>query len=1023
MRKLAASTALATVLAMPGLVPAAELRTPEDNIELCGSEICGSAAWSWFVYCWTSSGVPKLLGLQQANQDWKLTTELRYSDPIRKFGTYVDYQAGGPFIGQQVGQQQQLQAQAPPVHQQQQQQTKQPPQQQAPVQQAQPQLPAQPGQWVDATGKPVPVGPEGTRPGLFDANQAFNPNTGKSYVKDKNGNWKDEKTGQIVPEIPVNTKLDPSDPKTATHPGTGKKYTQVTGPQSPPSQQQNQTPPSGEPELSPEAKATMKAALEAPGPNEEYFRALEAAEANMISDAEIVRQLLNRQLKSAREEQQTLRDKLPGLQTDVDRKLHELHMLTLTEGGRAAGTDTHKAANAAEEALKEVEKKLEETARTIDQKLDALNKLGAADPPKPVEQKAPAKAGSSAKSPAQAATQSKAAGAQWVDESGRPVQTGPEGTRTGLFDPNRALNPSTGKSYIRDKDGNWKDEKTGQVVRAIPINTRVDAKNPNRAIQAGTGKTFTRGDGGAAPQAGLPPAGAQKPATSGVGIDQAVQNKRAERDQLSRQFSAEQSKLYSIYGQPSGPEHQAQRERMQNSASAWFKAEAELRRLEHAQKLAKQRPVTPRRSELHAVPVRETTGQGGTQSRQQPQLTPKLQGELKAAQAKQQALQTKRKELDANFDRRELAYLKSGGKEGSKEKRERDSAKAALEKNEKALEDIAKWIDALNNAKPENFEFLEKQIVVRAWAERVVFEQDLLHQLQAAGNTPAPLLDAQKAKFSAALQKWQMADEAANRPREIETKVQPPELQPSEVFPKDPKPPSDNLQEAGVNTGQPQFINVAFIAEGWTLPDPAKPNEPRNSMVSLQPVSTPEPAGIGEKRDDEGYDKDPLVSLLAQGLGLVRVPFEERALFGMANVREYLRPDSGIGADLNFIIGLQQARVSQYIIDPSGRPDIVQLKSAPPVGIGLVQQSFNFGEGTNIRISVFEAQAMISSLRALDRLAQWYDVDTIDVVIDWCWQKLPAHDLNPASSTARGRELPQAELKIGRFPRTRSAAR
>ena len=58
-------------------------------------------------------------------------------------------------------------------------------------------------------------------------------------------------------------------------------------------------------------------------------------------------------------------------------------------------------------------------------------------------------------------------------------------------------------------------------------------------------------------------------------------------------------------------------------------------------------------------------------------------------------------------------------------------------------------------------------------------------------------------------------------------------------------------------------------------------------MVSLQPRVTPQPAGIGEKIDGNDYNKDPIQTSLAGGLGMVRIPNEERTLFGLESVREF----------------------------------------------------------------------------------------------------------------------------------------
>jgi hypothetical protein len=84
------------------------------------------------------------------------------------------------------------------------------------------------GQWIDPqTGKAVEVGPNGARISFFDADRAFNPNTGKSYIRDKDGVWKDRETGKVVSLIPINTQLDPKNPNRAisSFPG-GKVFTQ-----------------------------------------------------------------------------------------------------------------------------------------------------------------------------------------------------------------------------------------------------------------------------------------------------------------------------------------------------------------------------------------------------------------------------------------------------------------------------------------------------------------------------------------------------------------------------------------------------------------------------------------------------------------------------------------------------------------------------------------------------------------------------------------------------------------------------
>jgi hypothetical protein len=306
-------------------------------------------------------------------------------------------------------------------------------------------------------------------------------------------------------------------------------------------------------------------------------------------------------------------------------------------------------------------------------------------------------------------------------------------------------------------------------------------------------------------------------------------------------------------------------------------------------------------------------------------------------------------------------------------------------------------------------------------------EQNGLNEIQANGKATLPQIVAQNAKLKTAVIIWNRALEAADNlysEEKSRTNVKPPELPPQENFPRDPKRPNENLQEARSNDGQPQFINVAYIAQGFTFADPAKPSEPRNSMVSMQPLSTPQPAGIGEKVDDAGYNKDPLMTSLSGGLGLIRVPYEERAMFGLRSVRDFMVAEGESGAaNFHFMVGLAAAQLSQYMINVTSLPARpVEIKWRDP-NASIIISEIDVADYKTRRVSVFEAQAMRAAFNALDALAEYYDVPTSEVTADWCWEKLPAHDINPASSTARGRELPQAALKIGGPQGKRRAAR
>ena len=110
--------------------------------------------------------------------------------------------------------------------------------------------------------------------------------------------------------------------------------------------------------------------------------------------------------------------------------------------------------------------------------------------------------------------------------------------------PNWASNPRTGKSYSKDKDGVWKDNKTGKPVVAIPVGAIVDAKNPNNATLPG-GTVYVKAEA-QKPQQGAVPGGNQ-----GLGptlqkkLDDAKKQQQAIRDALPNW----QSKVDYLVGQ------------------------------------------------------------------------------------------------------------------------------------------------------------------------------------------------------------------------------------------------------------------------------------------------------------------------------------------------------------------------------------------------------------------------------------------------------------------------------------------
>jgi hypothetical protein len=275
--------------------------------------------------------------------------------------------------------------------------------------------------WVDAkTGKQVPTGPAGTRPGLFDADEAYNPSTGKGYVR-KDGIWKDRDTGQVVPEIPINSQLDPTDPNKAKHTSIDRTFVNVS-PQS-----QAKTRAEIIKRKLEEAKAALKAANNQDDIHVQKFR---IAELEAGKDPEEEDAKAKARAESARQVQKDLQDiQLPTAQAvsktakeEADKEKARLDGMPKDGPGSSISRDQQE--NKLREAGRryfDAEKKVGAVKSQLQSVKDQINKYGELRPQEPENDTG--KPGTSEKSNA-AAKSATPAKANAATKSGAPGKSG-----------------------------------------------------------------------------------------------------------------------------------------------------------------------------------------------------------------------------------------------------------------------------------------------------------------------------------------------------------------------------------------------------------------------------------------------------------------------------------------------------------------------------------------------------------------------------------------------------------------------
>jgi Porin subfamily len=569
---------------------------------------------------------------------------------------------------------------------------------------------------------------------------------------------------------------------------------------------------------------------------------------------------------------------------------------------------------------------------------------------------------------------------QWVDsQTGKVADVGPEGTLPNLLDSNRALNLHTGKSYTKGKDGVWKDN-AGNPVKTWPLNTQVSPDTPNVATHPGTGKVYVLGGTqGAATNQGQ---AKQQPAPSDPikdKLDAALKKQQDFRGELSK-FEGERDRLFTEI-KAAGGNPQDNTDYLDKVVRVHF-VEWKLRN------------VTDRIDFLKA-------GKDPDSAAVKPILD-----KLNLARNEKDGLDAQLPKLMAEEKRRENAFKevsKTYPDPGTNLDKISDALRqpwldwnAARENRQKAqirLGQLTDRIDALQQGK-------DPDPKPSLWDElRFDADNGLIFD-QPNGSVEPPKLGwgtgtkqgekKEEDKKPAGDSSWgtgtiQSIDDAAKALHEAFKGELPPEKEHKEK-----ECPKDATDGASINV----FGKVTLASsEGGGIPQGALKLVPKLSWSLPGEVKK-------SAYENIGADQGPIFGAWNTDTGSFKwtIPCDQKGWYGFLNAK----PGS------NWSLSLNLPSSSAYVVQVNRKEAKPDLTGYFPKGLQAAADGFDVADLHFMRISA----RFDDWYEAVLFMAAFVGVSPEVVAADWCWQKLPAVDMQPATSTAAGHEYPEANLQL-----------
>lgn len=638
---------------------------------------------------------------------------------------------------------------------------------------------------------------------------------------------------------------------------------------------------------------------------------------------------------------------------------------------------------------------------------------------------------------------------RWVDaKTGQPVEVGPEGTRTGLFDANEAFDPESGKSYRRE-NGIWKNEKTGEVVVTLPIHAKPNKDDPNAATHLYSGRQF-RFEGGnpAAPKQADPGAPAKQADAS------APQTPRNDNGQWVDAKTGEPVQV--------GPD---------GARTGWFdpneafnpgtgKSYKKENGVWKDRATGKEVPEIPINSQQD--PADPNKAKHAFNDRTFVNVSPKVQAEQKVdgLKAKLEEAKAKLKTAEATNDKDTITIQRGRIAEleaGKDPEEESAKAKARGEKAKQVIHDLEDFqVPAALSEHQARKEVYEKETHVldstpkdgpradpkkRAEQERTVKLADrrmfdaamrywrLKTQLQDAKTqydkygelrpeTPEERekrikefsdagLKAQDAEQKAIESQFGKVPDQVNKPVTGQKSASSNTTKPATKGPQKAAKDGPATQKQAEKPSEPPTISdgnnitINITGSSWNYDQPSfGQHEP--FLVNF--VGYTAPLELDQK-NDTGFDEPAALAAVINGRGSYKIDFNKRQQFGL----NFAKPGA------NFLLGMNMPKLSEFVMqvaaDKAGIPTKIPAGDLPS-GTSLFMETVNVDGTRYVRVGAQERFDMAQQWLTGLALAKMFNMDPAALFDDWCWQKLPAYELDPPSSTARGEGLPHATLKL-----------
>lgn len=638
---------------------------------------------------------------------------------------------------------------------------------------------------------------------------------------------------------------------------------------------------------------------------------------------------------------------------------------------------------------------------------------------------------------------------RWVDaKTGELVQVGPEGTRTGLFDSNEAFNPETGKSY-RKENGVWKDAKTGEVVPEIPIHSKVNKEDPKSATHAYSGRQF-RFDGNLpAPQ--QPPPAAAPPAQApalpgGQWVDAKTGKPVPVGPDGARPGLFDENEAFNPN---TGKSYKKENGVWKDVATGKEVPEIPINSQADASDPGKAKHSYNDRTFVKVSPQAQAEAKAGGIKKKLDEAKAKLgshqPGSLEFRQLKND-IELLENGLDPDEERAKFEERNARAVQLIKDLEEtqipnalsqNQAAKDVYEKEKAALDAMPRdgaGTDPQKRAEQEKkvqqagrsmFDAANRYWKLSANLKAYKAEYDKYREIR----DPTPEQRARQAEqvqqqikdFSESRLKLEQADRQAMESRYGTVPDQ-------TVKPVTGAKSAEGkaAQSTGGKKGPPKAANDASSSQKQAEKQPEPRDEtsiriniaasiwdenrsgekkPEPFMVNFQQGYTV-PLDLDFKADI-GYDESPALAIVRDGKGTYDLAYDRRQSFGLT----WAKPGS------SFLLGMSMPKLSEYIIDASVA-DAAQIPSLIAVDYGLPDGAEAFRETIKIegmdyiKIGVRERFKMAREWMSLLMVAEFLKIDPSRVTEDWCWQKLPAYELEPATSTAQGEEFPHATLSL-----------